>query len=258
MRWGPILGITLALARLHLPPVVAACFERPDPWLSFGLAFVGGYGDAAGFVLAKTFTGHVTGNLVLGAISVAAGNWRLTLAHLSAIITFLIAVFLGALLMRRLTARPSWPPLSTIMGIEAILMVAASSALASHVPPGVEIFVVCMSLALGLQNGAFRRAGGISVHTTFLTGMITGLISSAAEKYSAKAPPLPETAADFKVRFLALLWIAFILGAAAGAVMVFRFKELGILGAALILLAIILRNSLTGSFYSVANDAKAS
>jgi uncharacterized membrane protein YoaK (UPF0700 family) len=43
--------------------------DRPaDAWLSFGLAFIGGYGDAASFVLAKTFTGHVTGNLVLGAI----------------------------------------------------------------------------------------------------------------------------------------------------------------------------------------------
>jgi uncharacterized membrane protein YoaK (UPF0700 family) len=38
---------------------------QPDRWLSFGLAFVGGYGDAASFILAKTFTGHVTGNLVL-------------------------------------------------------------------------------------------------------------------------------------------------------------------------------------------------
>jgi uncharacterized membrane protein YoaK (UPF0700 family) len=37
--------------------------DRPaDAWLSFGLAFIGGYGDAASFVLAKTFTGHVTGS----------------------------------------------------------------------------------------------------------------------------------------------------------------------------------------------------
>src|SRR5258708_4695282 len=35
-----------------------------DSWLYFGLAFVGGYCDAAGYVLAKTFTGHITGTLV--------------------------------------------------------------------------------------------------------------------------------------------------------------------------------------------------
>ena len=54
-----------------------------DTWPSFGLAFVGGYGDAAGFVLAKTFTGHVTGNLVLGAIACSrlAGHARTSLGH---------------------------------------------------------------------------------------------------------------------------------------------------------------------------------
>jgi uncharacterized membrane protein YoaK (UPF0700 family) len=48
---------------------VTSNIRQTDTWLSLGLAFVGGYGDAAGFVLAKTFTGHVTGNLVLGAIA---------------------------------------------------------------------------------------------------------------------------------------------------------------------------------------------
>jgi uncharacterized membrane protein YoaK (UPF0700 family) len=67
---------------------------RLDVWLSFGLAFVGGYGDAASFVLAKTSTGHVTGNLVLGAIAVAADDRRAMLGHLSAIVTFLTGVLM--------------------------------------------------------------------------------------------------------------------------------------------------------------------
>jgi uncharacterized membrane protein YoaK (UPF0700 family) len=154
---------------------------QTDMWLSFGLAFVGGYGDAASSVLAKTFTGHVTGNLVLAAIAVAAHDWRAALEHLSAIGTFLIGISLSVLIVRPLKARPSWPLLPTIMGIEVILIVAASLALASHMAHGVEIFVIFVSLALGLQNGAFRRVGGISVHTTYLTGMITSLISTETE-----------------------------------------------------------------------------
>src|SRR5271163_3655897 len=130
--------------------VVPTNIRLTDTWLSFGLAFVGGYGDAAGFVLAKTFTGHVTGNLVLGAISVAAHDWRATLAHLSAIATFLTGVLLSTLILRPLKAWPSWPLLTTIMGIEVILIVAASLALASNVVHGVEIFVIFVSLALGL------------------------------------------------------------------------------------------------------------
>jgi uncharacterized membrane protein YoaK (UPF0700 family) len=47
--------------------------RQTDKWLSLGLAFVGGYGDAASFVVAQTFTGHVTGNLPLtiGALCLA-------------------------------------------------------------------------------------------------------------------------------------------------------------------------------------------
>ena len=208
--------------------------SQADAWLPLGLAFVGGYGDAAGFVLAKTFTGHVTGNLVLGAISIATHDWRSALGHLSAIVTFLIGIFASVLIARPLKA---WPLLPTVMGVEAVLIVAASLAMASHIAHGVAIFVIFVSLALGLQNGAFRRTDGISVHTTYLTGMITSLISSAA-KY---ADPEPARAPDPKTRFLSGIWTAFVLGAGVGAAIVLRFKALGMLGAALFLIPLALR-----------------
>jgi uncharacterized membrane protein YoaK (UPF0700 family) len=33
--------------------------------IAIGLAFTGGYADAASFLLAHTFTGHLTGNCIL-------------------------------------------------------------------------------------------------------------------------------------------------------------------------------------------------
>src|SRR5258707_12227785 len=66
--------------------------EQINSWLSFGLAFVGGYCDAAGYVLARTFTGHITGTLVLAAISVAGHDWRSFLRHVLAIVLFLSGV----------------------------------------------------------------------------------------------------------------------------------------------------------------------
>jgi uncharacterized membrane protein YoaK (UPF0700 family) len=215
--------------------------DRPaDAWLSFGLAFIGGYGDAASFVLAKTFTGHVTGNLVLGAIAAAAQDWRAMLGHLTAIITFLLGAVLSIVIVRPLKAWPSWPLLPTIMGIEVILIVAAASALASGTARRVEIFVVFVSLALGLQNGAFGRVGGTSVHTTYLTGMITSLISSEAKKYTSGSPPTPAGDPDPQIGLLSRIWIAFVLGAGIGAAMVFHFNEFGILGAAIPLIGLIL------------------
>jgi uncharacterized membrane protein YoaK (UPF0700 family) len=213
-----------------------------DTWLAFGLAFVGGYGDAASFVLAKTFTGHVTGNLVLGAVAVAAHDWRALLGHLSAIATFLIGTLISALIARRLRAWRSLPFLPSVMGIEVILIVAASLALTSHPSARVGIFVIFVSLALGLQNGAFRRAGGISVHTNYLTGMITGLITAEVDKYASEAAPQPAMPYDSKINFLYGIWIAFVLGAGTGAAMVLHFSALGMLGAAVPLIALILRN----------------
>lgn len=215
----------------------------PDKWLSFALAFVGGYGDAVGFVLAKTFTGHVTGSLVLGAIAVAAHDWSSSLAHLLAVACFLIGILLSGWIARSLA---TWPPsrrLSAAMGIELLLIVISYFALVSHVAVALKSFVVCMSLALGLQNGAFQRTGGISVHTTYMTGLITGLISTQADAYLSHSAQPSQTTADPKLSVLYGIWFSFVLGAGAGAAAVFAYRTLALLGAAALVLGIIARNS---------------
>ncbi len=213
--------------------------RQTDTGLSLGLAFVGGYSDAASFVLAKTFTGHVTGNLVLAAIAVASHDWHAALGSLAAIATFFVGVVLSTLVARYLKAWTSLPLLPIVMAIEVILIVAASSALAGAAH-GIEIFVISVSLALGLQNGAFRRVGGISVHTTYLTGMLTSLISTEAEKYTSGSPPKPGGTPNPKIGVLCGIWVAFVLGAGSGATMVLHFRVLGMLGAALVLITLIL------------------
>ena len=220
---------------------VLSNISQTDAWLSSGLAFVGGYGDAASFVLAKTFTGHVTGNLVLAAVAIAAHDWRAALGHLSAIVTFLTGIFVSVLIVRPLKARSSWPLLPTIMGIEVLLIVAASLALSSDMAHGVEVFVIFVSLALGLQNGAFRHVGGVSVHTTYLTGMITSLICTEAEQYASEVVPPIVRAHDPKIGLLCGIWIAFVVGAGTGAAMVLHFGAVGMVGAALLLIPLALR-----------------
>jgi uncharacterized membrane protein YoaK (UPF0700 family) len=127
------------------------------------------------------------------------------------------------------------------MGIEVILIVAASLALSSGMARGAGIFVFFLSLALGLQNGAFRHVGGISVHTTYLTGMITSLISTEAEQYASEVIPPVARNHDPKIGLLCGIWIAFVLGAGTGAAMVLHFGAVGMLGAALLLIPLALR-----------------
>jgi uncharacterized membrane protein YoaK (UPF0700 family) len=226
---------------------VPSNLRQSDTALSLGLAFVGGYGDAASFVLAKTFTGHVTGNLVLGAIGVALHDWRATLGSLSAIVAFFAGVVLSTLVAHYLKAWPSLPLLSMVMAVEVILIVAASFALALDVAHGIGIFVVFVSLALGLQNGAFRRAGGVSVHTTYLTGMLTSLILTEAEKYTSGSPSTPPGTSDPKIGVLFRVWVAFVLGAGTGAAMVLHFRAFGMLGAALALIMLLFLPPMAGA-----------
>ena len=145
---------------------MAADTRPPEAWLYFALAVVGGYGDAASVVLAKTFTGHVTGSLVLAAIAIAAHKWSALMAHVSAVLFFLVGIISSVLIERALAAWPFFKSLTTVLSIEVILTMTAYLAFASRAAARVEVFVVCMSLALGMQNGAFQRTGGISVHTT--------------------------------------------------------------------------------------------
>jgi uncharacterized membrane protein YoaK (UPF0700 family) len=206
----------------------------PEAWLYFALAVVGGYGDAASVVLAKTFTGHVTGSLVLAAIAIAAHKWSALMTHLSAVLFFLVGVVSSVLIERALAAWPFFKSLPTVLSIEVILTMTAYLAFASRAAARVEVFVVCMSLALGMQNGAFQRTGGISVHTTYLTGMITSLMTTEAKK-----PQIMSTR-DPKLNLLYGIWLAFFVGGAIGAAMAVQFKEIGILGATFLLLTILI------------------
>ena len=204
-----------------------------DTWLSFGLAFVGGYCDAAGFVMAKTFTGHITGALVLAAIDGAAREWPAFLRDVLAIVFFLAGVVM-ILIPKRLVAGPSSRfLLPAVMGVEILLILAGYFALSAD-PAGKDgLFVSCMALAMGFQNGVFTQAGGVSVHTTYLTGLVTSLVKTEVEKLTA----VDASAASRKATLLSGIWLAFVLGATIGAVLALRFGARGLLGAACLLLA---------------------
>jgi uncharacterized membrane protein YoaK (UPF0700 family) len=218
---------------------------RSNAWLALGLAFIGGYADAAGFLLANTFTGHVTGNLVLAAISVARADWPTFSRRVLAIALFLAGIVCSVILERFVARRRAWSFLPAMMGIEIALILLAYWALTSHRAGQLEVFISCMSLALGLQNGGFHTAGGLSVHTTYLTGMITDVVRTGAEQYASGAALSRASAPDPKRGMLCGIWLAFVLGAAIGAAMVFRLEALAIVGAALLLLAALLREAVT-------------
>ena len=155
--------------------------------ISIGLAFVGGYADASSYLLARTFTGHLTGNCVLAAVSAASKEWYLTLDRLLAVIVFLAGILVSLILNRFVPVRLRQYSLAIAMFIEVLLIVSASLFLINRAND--ELFIVCMCLALGIQNGALDKTNGISVHSTYMTGRVTTLMQKSFDHLSSKRSP---------------------------------------------------------------------
>ena len=199
--------------------------------VSIGLAFVGGYADASSYLLARTFTGHLTGNCVLAAVSTASKEWYLTLDRLLAVIVFLAGILVSLILNRFVPVRLRQYSLAIAMFIEVLLIVSASLFLINRAND--ELFIVCMCLALGIQNGALDKTNGISVHSTYMTGMVTTLMQKSFDHLSSRRSLNEDSSghsARLTIQVLAPMWISFIFGALTGAVSVSSFHSIGLLG----------------------------
>ena len=209
--------------------------------ISIGLAFIGGYADASGYLIARTLTGHLTGNCVLAAVSAASKDWYLTLDRLLAVIVFLGGILFSLGLNRFMPVRLRQYSLAIAMLIEVLFFLSATLFLSSGANQ--ELFIVCMCLALGIQNGALDKTNGISVHSTYMTGMVTTLMQKSFDQLFSKQGPKKDsskTSARLPIQVLAAMWMNFILGAVAGAVIVSSFHSIGLLGIVLPLILLIL------------------
>lgn len=209
--------------------------------VSIGLAFIGGYADASSYLLARTFTGHLTGNSILAAVSAASGDWYLTLDRLLAVTVFLGGILCSSILNRLVPIRLWQSSLAIAMFIEVLLFLSASLFLSNRANE--ELFIACMCLALGIQNGAHHKTNGISVHSTYMTGMVTSLVQKSFDHFSSKQSPKEDSSRDsarLTIQVLGPMWISFLLGALTGAVIVSSFQRIGLLGIVLLLILLIL------------------
>ncbi len=173
------------------------------------LAFGGGFADAASYLLTGSFTGHITGNTVLGGIALAAGKIDSFWLHLTAVVAFLLATA-GGILLPRLGLRKNGT-LALALVIEAALVAVAPLSPFSQVSHAKVFMLVCLCLALGLQNGIFSKSEGVTVHSTYITGDTTSLIASLLRPPDGPKK-LPDTRTTNTV--LGVIWPSFAVGAA--------------------------------------------
>ena len=180
-------------------------FEQKDhiPFFLL-LTFIGGFVDASSFVIFKVFTGHLTGNSVLSMIYLSQMDWAML--SLSAI--SLAGFFLG-------TLSGSWMRIKYTLSSLHIYVISLLSLLFSIVfalyfflPSlySVNLAIFTIGLSMGIQNGYFNKAGSVSIHSTYVTGMTTSCINAF----------LTNVEGDTGKKLLLAEVLSFILGALSG------------------------------------------
>jgi uncharacterized membrane protein YoaK (UPF0700 family) len=187
-------------------------------WLSCSLAAVGGYADTAVFVVAGTFTGHITGNSVLATVHAAARDWNALALNALAVGTFVTASFLAMIVHERLSRKLPWSVITTVLLAEIALFLPIAIASWHLHDVSRMILVLLACTALGLQNGTLTKAGGVSVHTTFITGMATTLLHNLAIQLQGSSSQ-DKSGVKENVHFDLSIWICFLMGALTAALM---------------------------------------
>jgi uncharacterized membrane protein YoaK (UPF0700 family) len=162
------------------------------------------------------------------------------LDRLLAVIVFLVGILLSLVLNRFVPVRLRQFSLTIAMLVEVLLFLSASFLLSNGATQ--ELFIACMCLALGIQNGTLHKTNGVGVHSTYMTGMVTTLMQKSFDHYSSKRSPEEDSSKDsalLTVQVLAPMWTSFIFGALVGAVIVSSFHSIGLWGIVLTLMLLI-------------------
>jgi len=153
------------------------------PRVAILLAATGGWVDAVGFlILFGLFTAHLSGNTARLGVALGQGELATALTYAVPLVVFFVGVVLG---IAYITGRPDHQPrgLGALLAVEAGLLVVfmvAGTALRNAgdlTPHSLAYYGLAVAAvgAMGLQTAALRHAAGVSVHTTFITGMVSSL-----------------------------------------------------------------------------------
>jgi uncharacterized membrane protein YoaK (UPF0700 family) len=171
------------------------------------LTIIAGIADAVGYItMGGVFAANMTGNTVLAGIAAAQRHYPDAWDHL----TPLLAFFLGAMLSR-LLLRLSHKPSACLL-VEAVLL-----AVVGFLPPGPEVAVLILAMAMGVQASAITHFSGNAISTVVVTSTLARTADAVLDRlWPGEKKQLP---AAPNLPLLALTWIGYLAGAVAGALL---------------------------------------
>jgi uncharacterized membrane protein YoaK (UPF0700 family) len=201
--------------------------------LAVYLAATAGFVNSGGFVMIGSFTSHVTGSVGRFANDLANGHFAAAVSALSLAATFFFGAVGASVVLDASSLRV---PLRycLALAIEGLLLLifvfVAGLSRTTH-PRLLDAMAALLCAAMGLQNALVTRLSGATVRTTHLTGIVTDLGIESVRWYRwyhgrllhpsrASQPPRPPP--DGRIALHLAITIAFVVGAAAGAILTAR------------------------------------
>jgi uncharacterized membrane protein YoaK (UPF0700 family) len=208
------------------------------------LTFAAGLVDITGYLaLYNTFTAHMTGTTVHLGNSLVTAQWRQAIMAASVVSAFVLGSIVGRIIIE-IGSRKHMRSVATItLALEAILLLtlvfAGDHVISSHGNTGpastTSLLLAMLAAAMGIQTATLTRVGPLTVHTTFVTGMLNKLAQLIAHSLYATWDALtchPDQRAQHHAEraqassqavFLFGIWLLYLAGAAAGTVLYHRW-----------------------------------
>ncbi len=190
------------------------------------LTFVAGYVDVVGYLaLYQVFTANMTGNTVHFASNLVHARWQDALLAGSMIPIFVVGSVVGRAIIEVGARNRIRRIASLTLSIEALLIGFASLAPPHTSVPDIEIgCLAALAFAMGTQTATLTRIGPLTVHTTFVTGMLNKLAQLMSHSmfltYDRLRGEKRVIDAQKKARqqalFMFSIWMAYFVGAIAG------------------------------------------
>jgi len=198
------------------------------------LAFAAGFVDAVGYiVLFQIFAAHMSGNTVAMCVQFSRHDWAELLRRGFPVPMFLLGTGLGAFLNLALPRLGLRWTFSFIFALEVVLLLSfillgqsASIAGGGRLEFNGKYYVLLalLPIAMGLQNATIRRIGGDTVHTTYVSGLLTSLTFEIVGYFFRNydqgrgqfTPSSVDQSSFSRIAFLSCVYTAFLAGALLG------------------------------------------
>ena len=195
------------------------------------LTLSGGFLDAFTYIgHGKVFANSMTGNIVLLAVNLAAGNWQQVSRHISPIVGFLCGVLVAHLLQLMTPRRVRYPEVASLVFEIAFLAGAALKGLPEFwLIPGI-------SFVATLQTMFFTHSGKL----TYTSVMTTGNLRRCAQLFFESTIPNRDSVGLHDAAVLGAISLSFALGAVIGGLTTRRLHDAALCVPAAFLLAALL------------------